>query len=248
MIDFLNTIVFNKEFMVISFFLLFILIPKRFFFLFICILLLISTYYKIELSKYILIYKNEFIFYSILFLFIFVILEINLFLKKSQLSILNLKSIDNKKQFEKQSMLLENEISDLKLKIPKEFSKDDLDGMKKAGDDYERKVGEYYESLGYKVVYRGLTLGYKDAGIDLIAAIESELILIQCKYWKKPNSINHRMIKEFYGSCNFYIDKFKLHNDNIKCIYVIPNIKSLNFQAYELFKENYERCRFKVLE
>ena len=128
---------------------------------------------------------------------------------------------------------------------PKELTKDELEIIKQYGDDFEREVGNYYEAQGYTVEYRGLELGFKDGGIDLIATKPDELILIQCKYWKKKNSITPNMVKEFYGSCHFYLNK----TENIispTCIYAVTTKDAISFAAYQLFKENYVKCRYQV--
>lgn len=132
-----------------------------------------------------------------------------------------------------------------KLLDNKTLSDEDLAKLKQYGDDFEREVGLYYEIHGYDVEYRGLELGVLDGGIDLIATKENETLLIQCKYWKKDNSINSKMIKEFYGNCHFYLDK-NPHN-NVTCIYAIASVKALTFDAYEVLKDNYVKCRFQVI-
>ena len=129
-----------------------------------------------------------------------------------------------------------------------ELTKKSRNNMKKYGDDYEKKVGEYYKQKGYKINYRGLELGQEDGGIDLIAMKNNETLLIQCKYWKKDKSITHTMIKEFYGNCNFYMDKEKIETKNVICIYAIPNLKALSFPATQIFKNNYIKCRYNIIQ
>ena len=50
---------------------------------------------------------------------------------------------------------------------------------------YEKYVGQIFEDEGYQVMYNGLSEGYFDKGIDLIASNEQETIFIQCKYLNK---------------------------------------------------------------
>lgn len=128
---------------------------------------------------------------------------------------------------------------------PKALSEDELAIIKQYGDDFEKEVGNYYEFQGYTVEYRGLELGLKDGGIDLIATKPDELVLIQCKYWKKENSITQKMVKEFYGSCHFYLDETKT---TVKptCIYAVATRDSISYGANQLFKNNYMRCRYQV--
>lgn len=45
---------------------------------------------------------------------------------------------------------------------------------------YERIVGLHYEALGYVVDYRS-RLGYRDAGVDLVARRDAETRFVQCK-------------------------------------------------------------------
>lgn len=151
-------------------------------------------------------------------------------------------------RLENQVEILNKELESLK---PKEISKEDKENMKRYGDNFEKKVGKHYEKKGYKVEYRGLELGLKDGGIDLVAINKNELLLIQCKYWKKENSITPNMIKEFYGNCHFFIDKDKTDKyryKTITCIYAITDHKSLHFGANQIFKENYIKCRYEIFK
>ncbi|MDD4506829.1 MAG: restriction endonuclease [Sulfurospirillaceae bacterium] len=76
---------------------------------------------------------------------------------------------------------------------------------KKRGNDYEQQVGEYYEKIGYKVIYHGLNKGRKDGGIDLIAENSYEIILIQCKAWKNA-IVKQKHVKEFIGNCAIFLE------------------------------------------
>lgn len=49
---------------------------------------------------------------------------------------------------------------------------------------YEKYAGQVLETEGYAVKYRGLTLGYFDKGIDLVAENDRQVLFIQCKYRK----------------------------------------------------------------
>lgn len=123
--------------------------------------------------------------------------------------------------------------------------------QKSVGDKYEEFVGEMYKNLGYEVEFRGLKLGKLDGGIDLIATNGREVILIQCKYWYKKASINHKMIKEFYGNCHFYMNKENFTNEQrkaVKCIYAIPSYKTLNYSAVATCKANYKVLRYEIIK
>lgn len=57
---------------------------------------------------------------------------------------------------------------------------------------YERHVGLYYEANGYHVEYNGLTMGFGDGGIDLVATKAGSLpCYIQCKF-KRGNRIGRQ--------------------------------------------------------
>ncbi|MFA6760279.1 MAG: restriction endonuclease [Sulfuricurvum sp.] len=139
-----------------------------------------------------------------------------------------------------------NQIKELEKKLPPVFSKEEKENMKKYGDEFEMLVGKSYEASGYEVEYRGLKLGYNDQGIDLLARKHGKTVLIQCKYWKKQHSISQSMVKEFYGSCNFYIDNNNLNRDNVVCVYAIAEQKSVSPLAYQLFQKNYIKCRYEL--
>ncbi len=66
------------------------------------------------------------------------------------------------------------------------------------GRQYERYVGFLYEYSGYKVEYNGLTKGLDDGGIDLIARKRGELLLLQCKRWDHPVSID--VVSRLHGA------------------------------------------------
>jgi uncharacterized protein (DUF3820 family)/Holliday junction resolvase-like predicted endonuclease len=154
----------------------------------------------------------------------------------------------SKKQANKELIIRKSIIKENLLKNTP--TQDDLKNMKSYGDDFEKKVGAIYEEKGYTVEYRGLELGLKDGGIDLIAKKDDKIILIQCKFWKKEDSITHKMVKEFYGNCNFYIDKQKLDRKNTICLYAVPSHKSISKKdgTYKIFVDNHKKCRYKVFE
>lgn len=77
------------------------------------------------------------------------------------------------------------------------------------GKIYEAFVAEHYRSLGYEVIEHGKIMGKKDAGIDLIAKNDKEVIMIQCKNWKSGTkyTINHSMISAFVGNVEMFLAK-----------------------------------------
>jgi len=51
------------------------------------------------------------------------------------------------------------------------------------GLQFERFIGQRFESRGWSVTYRGIKLGKNDGGIDLIARRQRKIRLVQCKCW-----------------------------------------------------------------
>ena len=127
------------------------------------------------------------------------------------------------------------------------FNKMSKDEKNKKGAKYEKHVSNYYKERGYLIKERG---GYKDGGIDLIAYSNNQILLIQCKNWNHNNSyrIGEKDVREFYGGCNFYIDKEDIRDKNIICIYAIPNKGLLNSRAKNIFKEHYKKCKYEIIE
>lgn len=56
------------------------------------------------------------------------------------------------------------------------------------------------KSNGYKVIYNGALKGLEDMGRDIIATNNTEILIIQCKYWKKEKYIHEKHIFQLYGS------------------------------------------------
>lgn len=72
------------------------------------------------------------------------------------------------------------------------------------GKMYERYIGYCYEMKGYKVEYRGIELGLKDGGIDLICRKSNEILLVQCKNWRQESTIYEKHICQLYGASRFF--------------------------------------------
>lgn len=53
----------------------------------------------------------------------------------------------------------------------------------KAGEDYEKLVGDVYEAHGWKVDRHGWRKQVRDRGIDLICDKPGRRVLVQCKCW-----------------------------------------------------------------
>lgn len=170
---------------------------------------------------------------------------------------------DINRNINKEVREIKKELKEVKLEINKKINKEtkkddsleDKDKRQEIGQEYEKSVGYYYETEGYEVEYRGLELGEKDGGIDLIATKKNdnkkdEMLLIQCKKWGKPESIGHEMIKQFYGDCHFYLDNnFKLFTDyTIHCIYAVHKDTVFKPSARMTFNKNKKKCRYRVIE
>lgn len=68
------------------------------------------------------------------------------------------------------------------------------------GISYERYIGYIYENKGYKVLFNGALEGFDDLGRDVIAENKNEILIIQCKYWKKERIIHEKHIFQLYGT------------------------------------------------
>jgi hypothetical protein len=68
------------------------------------------------------------------------------------------------------------------------------------GRDYEMYVGYLYERQEYSVYYQGIVEGLADLGRDLIVEKGNDLIVIQCKCWRKEKVIHEKHICQFKGT------------------------------------------------
>ena len=94
---------------------------------------------------------------------------------------------------------------------------------KEKGNEYEFYIGRLFKEHGYKVYYKGINEGYFDEGIDLICYKDLEVVLIQCKNWKRQADLNS--VKKFVYNCREYEQKnyIKLRRKSIRKIFVISN-------------------------
>ena len=72
------------------------------------------------------------------------------------------------------------------------------------GIEYEQYIGYILESQGYRVEYQGAKLGLEDMGIDLIAELNGDSWIIQCKRWNENKTIHEKHIFQLYGSKVLY--------------------------------------------
>jgi hypothetical protein len=72
------------------------------------------------------------------------------------------------------------------------------------GKMYERYIGYLYESDGYEVEYRGIEMGLKDGGIDLVCRKGGDILLVQCKCWNQESTIYEKYICQLFGASIYY--------------------------------------------
>lgn len=92
------------------------------------------------------------------------------------------------------------------------------------GDEYEAYIANHYRLLGCDVIEYGKEKGVKDGGIDLIAQLGNEVILIQCKDWNENYShkIDHKDIKVLRTDANDFLAKNPGYKDcEIKLRYTL---------------------------
>ena len=97
--------------------------------------------------------------------------------------------------------------------------KDNID----KGKDYEKFVGKHIESFDFEVDYRGLRMGKKDGGIDLIAKKNNTYVLIQCKNWSK-RKVKQKEIRVFVADYYIYLDEHpELKDKKTKAYFYVSN-------------------------
>lgn len=86
---------------------------------------------------------------------------------------------------------------------------------------YERWVGLELEKEGWEVDYRGLSLGFYDGGVDLVAFREGNTRYLQCKF--KSNSMgNQRIQNVLYAADRYLNDQPLSRGDTFEL--VVPSI------------------------
>ncbi len=86
---------------------------------------------------------------------------------------------------------------------------------------YEKYVGQYFEKKGYSIEYVGLTKGFLDGGIDLIARSENKSYFIQCKYQVK-NKLSKAKIENILYKAGNTISKMEHSRSDVFAL-VVPN-------------------------
>jgi hypothetical protein len=75
------------------------------------------------------------------------------------------------------------------------------DALSRVGwEDFERRIGEYYASQGYRVEHTGTGSGFSrtDGGVDLKLFKDTSYIVVQCKHWN-AQQVPHNPVHELIG-------------------------------------------------
>jgi hypothetical protein len=72
------------------------------------------------------------------------------------------------------------------------------------GRDYERYIGYLHDKEGFKVEYHGIEFGYEDLGRDLICSKDSEIRIVQCKYWGAYRTLHEKHVCQIFGTAAAY--------------------------------------------
>ncbi len=106
-----------------------------------------------------------------------------------------------------------------------------------AGAEYEKFIGKKYEEVGFRVDYRGVTLGKQDGGIDLIAANDEKIVLVQCKNWIETDNyqIESRDLRAFIGDCYLYLTQNPIKKP-VAFHYIISDYQMLSESAKVFLK------------
>lgn len=107
---------------------------------------------------------------------------------------------------------------------------------KELGDKYELQIGEYFEKMNFRIYYKGINEGKRDAGIDIIAWSSNQVLLIQCKNHKEQ--IKQDFLRKFIGDCAIYENKYKykIKNREVKRIFVSNS--TADYGATQFINEN----------
>jgi hypothetical protein len=88
---------------------------------------------------------------------------------------------------------------------------------------YERWVGLELEREGWEIDYRGLSLGWSDQGIDLIATRETATRYLQCKFLTR--SLGKQQIEQLLYTASGFLTKQELVRGDVFEL-VVPSIEA----------------------
>lgn len=109
---------------------------------------------------------------------------------------------------------------------------------------YERWVGQELEKDGWEVDYRGLSLGFCDQGIDLVASLGSRTRYLQCKFQAQP--ISKQQIEQILYKGSSFLSKQLLARHDVFEL-VVPSIDTVFPPKRKKDKppqQNWQRVRF----
>lgn len=109
---------------------------------------------------------------------------------------------------------------------------------------YERWVGLELEKEGWQVEYRGLSLGFVDQGVDLIACQGSRTRYIQCKFYAQP--IGKQQIEQILYKGSSFLSKQRLARHDVFEL-VVPSIDTafpLKRRRNKPPQQNWQKTRF----
>ncbi len=119
---------------------------------------------------------------------------------------------------------------------------------KAKGNRFESYCADIFRAKGFEVIARGILLGKKDDGVDLIALREGEVIFIQCKHWKVGSAeIDHNHIRTFYGDCVGLLNECaEYSNLSMRCFF-ITSAEILGYSAQAYLRDHPNRVEAIVL-
>lgn len=109
---------------------------------------------------------------------------------------------------------------------------------------YERWVGQELEKDGWEVDYRGLSLGFFDQGVDLVASLGSRTRYLQCKFQTQP--ISKQQIEQILYKGSSFLSKQLLARHDVFEL-VVPSIDTAfppKIKKDKPPQENWQRVRF----
>lgn len=127
-----------------------------------------------------------------------------------------------------------NQHYEQKVKLYENLKK--VDKYVEKGKNYELQIMKFYQDKSYRVFPNGMNKGKKDAGIDLIAWKDDEVVLIQCKNHKKE--IQQDQIRKFIGDCYLYENKNKDITKNKKIKRDFVSNSSADYGSKMFLNEN----------
>lgn len=109
---------------------------------------------------------------------------------------------------------------------------------------YERWVGQELERDGWEVDYRGLSLGFCDQGLDLVASLGPRTRYLQCKFQAQP--ISKQQIEQILYKGSSFLSKQLLARHDVFEL-VVPSIDTAfppKRKRDKSLQQNWQRVRF----